>query len=135
MLVAEPGVVLATREKESPTLAGASIAAVGRTVPSGRVPEPSESALADPAPTPARLAVQAADRMASGMIAVALCSRPKVDIAELPDRAGANMAPSGPWHINNEKSHTWLRVAQGTSRRQVRHRIRGPLADCATMKE
>ena len=80
MPLADPGVTAVVRANESPTLAGASMAAVGRTVPSGSTPGLSGSALAEPALTPARLAVQAAERMASGMIAVALCRRPKVDI-------------------------------------------------------
>src|SRR3954470_10396872 len=65
------------------TLAGASIAWVGTRVPSGRAAcarSSAEAALLS-APTPARLAVQAADNRASGTSAVARWRRPKREVA------------------------------------------------------
>ena len=59
------------------TLAGASIASVGtRGAVGQRRRRSSASADAVPAPTPARLAVQAAESSASGTRAVAFCRRP-----------------------------------------------------------
>jgi hypothetical protein len=84
MLLAEPGVRAAARVTASPTLAGASMAEAGRTVPSGRVPGPSSSALAAVTPTPARLAVQAALSTASGTSVVARRSRLEVDMSIAP---------------------------------------------------
>ncbi len=61
----------------SDRLAGASSASVGIVVPSGSTPD-SPAALAEvPAPTPARLAVQAADSRASGTSVAAFWARPK----------------------------------------------------------
>src|SRR6478609_3239410 len=116
MSLAEPGVSEAARLTASPTLAGASIAAAGRTVPSGRVCEPSGSALAASTPTPARLAVHAAERTASGMMAIARCSRVELDIScALPlvvrwlDRSPRT--PSGHVHTSSTTiRHTKLRA-------------------------
>src|SRR4051812_46130140 len=70
LVPAMPGATAPGRD----TLAGASMASVGTLVPSGSVARGVSSAdAAVLAPTPARLAVQAADSSASGMIAVALC--------------------------------------------------------------
>jgi hypothetical protein len=73
------------RAAPSETLAGASIACAGTLVPSGRVGSGRGPALASGAPTPAMLAVQAADNRASGRSAVALCRRPnRFDMCSLP---------------------------------------------------
>src|SRR3954470_12302404 len=77
LVPAMPGATAPGRD----TLAGASMASVGTLVPSGSVARGVSSAdAAVLAPTPARLAVQAADSSASGMIAVALCIRPNRDV-------------------------------------------------------
>ena len=62
------------------TLAGALMASVGTLVPSGREVAADSSAEAVLAPTPAMLAVQAADSSASGTRAVVFCIRPNRDV-------------------------------------------------------
>ncbi len=62
------------------TLAGALMASLGTVVPSGSVVGSFCSADAVVTPTPATLAVQAADSIANGTSAVALWIRPKRDV-------------------------------------------------------
>ncbi len=81
------------------TLAGASIASVGTLVPSGSVAAGSSPrGRACSAPTPARLAVQAADSSASGTSAVAFCKRPNrgADIDGLSRRCSTGVLPQAP---------------------------------------
>src|SRR5690349_2096984 len=81
----------------SDTDAGASMAWLGTLLPSGRVsswPSWLDTA-AGAAPTPARLAVQAADSRASGTIAAAFWMRPNrfVDISPLVLRLAGSPTP------------------------------------------
>src|SRR5690242_14326079 len=140
MSLAEPGVRVAARVTGSPTLAGASMAAAGSTVPSGRVWEPSGSALAEPTPTPARLAVQAAESTASGTIVIARWIRPKLAMSVIsPGSSGCHDAPSGPHpHLVNDEfllhvTHGSL-VGQGTRGHPGPPPVGCCLSTCVTMR-
>src|SRR4051794_24316287 len=89
---------------EVETLAGALIAWVGTVEPSGRRSSGWVSALAVLAPTPAMLAVQAADSTASGTRAMAFWPRPNraFDIVALPVPT-TNACPSARAARSNER--------------------------------
>src|SRR5918994_3453175 len=128
MLLGDPGVSAAARVTASPTLAGASIAAAGSWVPSGSVPEPSGSALAEPTP-PVRLAVHAADSNASGTIAVALWSRPKVDMVCIsPESYWCHGAPSGPTYTSQRALSAPSYVPVSCVPRHISGRLDAPSA-------